>query len=213
VTRAEYEKPEGACSYGSCLKKAIEGGRCGRHHRFAFKSRVRFGGENYEKVQRVRFGTDVGDPREALVEALAGDDALAVVDALDVYLDIPVGLQLSVRNPDAERDQAIRERDEAVARAERAEQGLNGSQVSEPVSPVQPEPPSSASSLPPTSPDVYTQNDIANGVPESTDEIVGVADNLRVAAASLRVAVRTLADVAASKLVAAVAKFKRAQRT
>ena len=77
--------------------------------------------------------TGPDDPRDLFVEALAaavGDDRAAViVDALDAYLatdpaDRTPALQWQPPDHRAERNEAIKQRDEAIARAERAEQKL-----------------------------------------------------------------------------------------
>jgi hypothetical protein len=74
------------------------------------------------------------DPRSSLIEALAVvmGDAFAgeVVDALDVYLqtdpaDRAPALHWSPPDHTSELRKAIKQRDEAVARAEKAEQKLN----------------------------------------------------------------------------------------
>ena len=235
--RASVEKPEGSCSYGTCLKKVIEGGRCGRHHRFAYKSSVKYGCESREKVQRVLFGTDTlpGDSREALIEALEGDDAVAVVDALDAYLDDPdpvhrsPGLQWS---PNAELVRTIRERDEALARAEKAEQsGAQGAPVGagEGPQPPEPAPPASPSESSPPAVDPTammqqmfgllqqmqeaTQRSVFAPSPTTGQHRPDTVNDLKVAAKvaaiSLRAAAATLVDVAVSKLVAAVTGLKK----
>jgi hypothetical protein len=234
VTKAVYEKPDGACSYGACLKTAIEGGRCGRHHRFVYKSCVKFGGESREKVQRVPFGTDVGDPRETLIEALEGDDALAVVDAIDAYLEETdpsnrsPGLQWS---PNAEFVRAIRERDEALARAEKAERGgVQGAPAGEDEGPQPPEPPpapsptSSAHAVDPMAmmqqmfgmiQQMQEATQRSAFAPSSTagqhrpDAVHDLKVTAKVAAISLRAMATTFVDVAVSKLVAAVDRLRK----
>jgi hypothetical protein len=221
----------GACSYGTCLKTAIDGGRCGRHHRFAYKSSVKYGGESRQAVQRVPFGHDIADPREALIDALEGDDAVAVVDALDAYLDDPdpvhrsPGLQWS---PNAELVRAIRERDEALARAEKAEQGgVQGAPVGADEGLQPPEPASPESSAPAVDPMVMMQQmfGLLQQMQETTqrpvfapsptagqhrpDAVNDLKVAAKVAAISLRAAAATLVDVAVSKLVAAVTGLKK----
>ena len=137
MTRAAVEKPEGACAYGTCLKKAIEGGRCGRHHRFVACTIVRYGGESREKVQRVPFTCGPETPRDVLVDSLAavlGDDehALSVVDALDAYLETdPVsrspGLQYAPHNDRVALSEANKELEELRSKLE-----VVGSRLSQP---------------------------------------------------------------------------------
>jgi hypothetical protein len=118
------EKPEGTCVFGVCDKKAIGGGRCGKHHRFVPKRSEKFGGENYEKVVRVPFPGTGDDPREWLVEALAagmeGPSAATVVDALDAYLatdpaERGPALQWTPHNYRADLDEANRKIEELRA--------------------------------------------------------------------------------------------------
>jgi hypothetical protein len=126
------EKPK--CAAGCGRSVAETGGRCNRHDlKRLTKKTIKYGGESREKIMRVPFGTNFDDPRTTLVEALAAavgsDHANTVIDALDEYLatdptDRTPALQWSAPNPHVELDKTIRERDEAVARAEMAEQAL-----------------------------------------------------------------------------------------
>jgi hypothetical protein len=110
---------------------------------------IKFGGESREKIMRVPFGTNFDDPRTTLIEALAAavgsDHAHTVADALDIYLmtgpaERTPALQWCPPNPHLERDKAIQERDEALARAERAERALT-KKKKKPSRPPVPEPP------------------------------------------------------------------------
>jgi hypothetical protein len=126
------EKPK--CAAGCGRSVAETGARCRFHDlRRLTKKTIKYGGESREMVQRVPFGSSFDDPRTTLVESLAAavgsDHALAVVDALDAYLatdpaERGPALQWSPPNAYVELDKTIRERDEAVARAEKAERAL-----------------------------------------------------------------------------------------
>jgi hypothetical protein len=129
------EKPK--CAAGCGRSVAETGGRCNRHDlKRLTKKSIKFGGESRVKIMRVPFGTNFDDPRTTLVEALAAavgsDHANTVIDALDEYLatdrvDRVPAFQWSppsVHVVHVELDKTIRERDEAVARAEMAEQAL-----------------------------------------------------------------------------------------
>jgi hypothetical protein len=179
------EKPEGSCTYGLCTKKAIDLGRCGRHHRFVANTTRNYGGESREMLQRIPFGSDLDDPRDRLITSLAaavGDArALAVVDALDDYLktdpvDRAPAFQWSPPNLHAALDQVTRERDEALALAKTIER----------------EEETRAPALDTESP------------PPPPEPVVS---DLATAARSLRAAAETLAGVALSRFVATVVGF------
>jgi hypothetical protein len=80
-------------------------------------------------------------PRECLIAAFAAEPgegrACAIVDALDEYLEDDGGrasvpnLGLMKVNPRTEIDKVKKERDEAIARAEKAEQSLRAPITSE----------------------------------------------------------------------------------
>ena len=136
----DSEKPETPEDKDALLRS----NRARRIERSVTRKSRSYGGESREKVQRVLFPGLVGsdDPRNLLVDLLAvavGEDhANAIVDALDVYLatdpaDREPRLQWQPPNPRAERDAAIRERDEAVARAERAEREMVKGKKKKPV--------------------------------------------------------------------------------
>jgi hypothetical protein len=104
--------------------------RARRIMRAVMRKSVYFGGESRDKVQRVPFPGGLDDPRAYLVDLLAiavGDThASAVVDALDVYLETASenrtpAFQWSPPNREVD---LVRQRDEALSRAERAEQAL-----------------------------------------------------------------------------------------
>jgi hypothetical protein len=108
--------------------------RARRIMRAVSKKSIKYGGDAREKVQRVPFpGGPCYGPRDHLVEALAaavGDEhAASIVDALGYFLqadpaDQVPAIQWQPQNPYVELDKTIKERDEAVARAERAERDL-----------------------------------------------------------------------------------------
>jgi hypothetical protein len=97
------------------------------------KKTVHYGRGSREEWVRVKFAEGPDDPRNLLIESLAaavGDDrAIDIMGALYTYLatdptDRVPALQWCPPDHKVERDRAIKERDEAVARAEKAEQQL-----------------------------------------------------------------------------------------
>jgi hypothetical protein len=120
---------DATCSYKKCGKTVAAHGRC-RGHQPGFRKTARFGHDRERVKWRARFPGGLDSPRTRLVDALAaalGDDcASAVADALDAYLetdpaDRRPAFQWNPPDYKSELDRAIRQRDEAVARAERAE--------------------------------------------------------------------------------------------
>jgi hypothetical protein len=122
------------CSVDDCDKEAGMSGRCPRHSRIAPRRTVNMGYDKHSISTASRqFPGGLDSVRTNLVESLAeavGDDcANAITDALDAYLETDPGDRLPAFQwlpPDhkVELDKAIKQRDEAVARANRAEQKL-----------------------------------------------------------------------------------------
>ena len=127
------------CLVKNCDKEAVRAnGQCTKHPPRSIVPRRthRMGWEQERSRSRVPFPGFGRDVHTQLVESLATavgnyTNASAVVDALDAYLADPdrvpplqYSLEYLKSNPRAELDKALKERDEAVARAEKAEQKL-----------------------------------------------------------------------------------------
>ena len=129
------------CSTEGCEREAGASGKCNRHSRLTPRKVSRFAHDRYRSSIGRTFPGGLDSVRthlvDTLAEAVGETHADAVADALDAYLatdpaDRSAPFQWLPPNQAVERDRAIEQRDEAVARAEKAEQELaaiKGSQM------------------------------------------------------------------------------------
>lgn len=132
MTRRDQREPQ-ACRVDDCDQEAVADGRC-RKHRLVPPRTARFGYDRDRLTGTARiFPGGLDSVRTRLVESLAaavGDDrANDIADALDAYLatdpaDRLPPFQWTPPNHEAELDEAIKQRDEAIARAEKAERQM-----------------------------------------------------------------------------------------
>ena len=134
------------CLVKECDNEAVRADRCAEHPRPTLPPSKYLGRAKASRIGKDRKRAVYPGPSNSpngvvhvigdrcnligrLADAVGNDHANAIVDALDAYLESEPADRLPAfqwlpPNPNAKLDEAIKQRDEAVARAEKAEQKL-----------------------------------------------------------------------------------------